>query len=298
MSNSHRPPAEVLALLGLSPAHTSCQALHQRRDRVLYRLRSGSDSYVLKHYPNTGNAAEVAVYELLGSLGVPIVPLMASTGNALLLADLQASPGWRLATPHDLTDRSVGQGIARWYASLHRAGELQGRSTDRPAILVDGYEALSVEMLTQTGQRLGLSEVPAWQRATAELDRFKAEQRALPRSLLYNDFHYSNLALHDGEPTLRAVMFDLHLLGTGPTVCDYRNVVTGLEGAARNAFRDTYGTPTSHELALDAPLALLAALCAVDADTPVPRWARGLCQEVADGGLDRKLAQALEVIGL
>jgi hypothetical protein len=79
----------------------------------------------------------------------------------------------------------------------------------------------------------------------------------LPRSLLYNDFH-PNLA-----------------------------------GRAKRSPAPMDSARAIAELALDAPLALLAALARLDVAATVPRWATTLCEEVAGGRLDRMLADAL-----
>ncbi|WP_161606295.1 phosphotransferase family protein [Microlunatus speluncae] len=252
-------------------------------------MRSDGESFVLKLWPNAESAGEIAAYRLLGQLGVPTIRVLGTTESALLLEDLATSPRWRLAVDDDLDRPGAVEGLADWYRRLHAAGATPEAGL---ADLPGEYDGLSVEALRRTGAFLDLGRESAWARATAELGRLLDANRRLPQTLIYHDFHVSNVAVaRTGPPA--AVMIDFHLLRSGTRAGDLRNVTSQLGPAARRIFRERYGPITRSETIIDAPLATIGALCGVDPSLPrLPRWARALRDEVLDGTLDHQLDSA------
>ena len=78
------------------------------------------------------------------------------------------------------------------------------------------------------------------------------------RTLTYNDFYYTNLAVaRDGGS---ALMYDYGLLGAGYAYADVRNVCSALRGGAREAFLEEYGPVDGDEARLDAVVSVLNGL--------------------------------------
>lgn len=283
--------------LGLSPsAVTGVTPLRRRYGHALYRLTAGRRSFVLKWFADPARAGEVRAYALLERLGVPTLPVQGRATNALLLEDLATSDVWRLASEADLHRPETGAAVAGWYRALHAAGR---------AVLADPLgaadflhreaDSLDAATILRIGERLGLAADPVWQLAADRIEALKRALRALPETLTYNDFHWTNLALSRREDVdLRAIVFDYHLLGTGPAAGDCRNVTGSLEGPARRAFQVAYGEVDEREAILDAPVAVLHALGVAVRRPALPRWALPLVREVAAGGLAVKLHRALD----
>lgn len=228
---------------------------------------------------------EIGNYLLLAGLGVPTIRVLAATETALLLEDLGSHGDRRLARDDDLADPAVITALARWYRSLHDAGP-------GGAAVPWEHEHLAQDALHRTGRRLGLDQEPAWISAVESLDPLLEAARRLPQTLVYNDFHISNLAVVRGE----AIMIDFELMRIGTRAGDLRNVTGQLDPAARKAFLASYGPVSVEEQAMDAPLAVLGALTQFSGNaTRLPRWARLLVAEVRDGTLARKLAAVADL---
>ncbi len=280
----------LLRQLGLG-AEFVAETLQERHGHSVLRLRADGESFVLKLWPDSADAAEIGAYRLLAELGVPTIQLVAATGSALLLEDLDTGPRWRPATEADLESPSRMAGLAEWYRRLHAAGSTPGPWHGE---LPGEYVHLSVEALRHAGATLDLGREPAWARAAELLDQLLVVARRMPQTLIYHDFHVSNVAVARADPR-RAIMIDFHLLRTGTAAGDLRNVTGQLNPVAGQAFLEAYGPVRESESIIDAPLAVIGALCGLDPTLPrIPRWARFLRDEVVDGTLDRKLDAALE----
>lgn len=289
---------KVLTALGLDPARIeTLTLLHERHGHRVFRVAvTGLGTYILKLFENGTEAIEVEAYNLLRRLRVPTLPLHRSSNNALLLEDLRASTIWRLGAEQDVTRADIGVAVAGWYRRLHAAGrDYLSATADPPGFLRRDTDDLDRESVLRVGALRELAHLPAWQRAADHVEALCAALEALPTTLLYNDFHWSNLAV-TCEPPLRAVVYDYHLLGIGPAVSDYRNVLSGLTGDAKQAFIQTYGAMDKRALALDVPLATLYALTVAARAPQLPGWAVSLKASVENGGLENDLRCALAVL--
>lgn len=233
------------------------------------------DPVVVKRYAVPEHRREIGNYALLARLGVPTLPVLGSGPDWLVLADL-ADAGWRYGTTDDRFDPHVARLLARWYDRLHAAGE-----TLADADLVGLYSELDIvdaDGLARVAARWpDLALGVAW--AQDQLPTWKSQVAMLPRTLVYNDFWHSNLAV--AWDASAALMFDLNLLGAGPRASDLRNVTVSLSQQAAEAFLDEYhglaatrGVPVdAREAELDVPLGHLAALIIASEADEVPFWA-------------------------
>jgi hypothetical protein len=261
----------------------------------LWRIAAGEQSYVLKWFP-TGDRGETEAYRLLRELGVPTLPVHGAAEDALLLEDLETSPAWRLATEEDVTDPRVGRAVARWYQVFHRQGAtLTARPGGPPGFLAREIDCLDPDSLHAAGCRLDLEDRPGWRLALEHIDALKGAMRALPETLNYNDFYWTNLALsRSPTPVQQAIVFDYHLLGIGVRFSDCRNVAGSLRDDAVAAFWEEYGPLDEREEILDRPLATLVALVTASRMPTFPRWASASREQVLRGGLERDLLAAME----
>lgn len=287
-------PAPRAAELGLTPGELArAEVLQDREGRFVLRLRRAGEPCVLKWSHGPAARHESRAYGLLESLRVPTLRVLARAEGALLLEDLDASPTWRAAEPEDVTREATGRAVAAWYRALHAAGRRWlAEQGGAPEWLGRESDALTPERLLEMGRRLEMADLPLWRLAAEHLEALRAASRALPETLAYNDFHWTNLAL-GREPPLRAAVFDYHLLGVGPRYGDCRNVASSLGPAAAEAFWDAYGPPDAREVRLDEVLAPLYTLWEGLERRPFPAWAEGARRMAESGALERALRAAL-----
>jgi hypothetical protein len=196
-----------------------------------------------------------------------------------------------LAEEADVERPETGAAVARWYLALHSAGrKLLADSARVPGFLHREVDALSAETIIETGGRLELADNPVWRLAADHIESIKQAMRSLPETLNYSDFHWTNLALSRDEVSLRAIVFDYHLLGIGLRCSDCRNVAGSLKERAALAFWETYGP-------VDEPTSVLYALLVASRRSRFPDWARGCLQSVENGELERSLRRILEITG-
>ena len=285
--------------LGLDPTNiTQVKCIHRKHGSRLYRVECGGRSFVLKWFSDPAQAIEVRSYALLEKHGVPTLPVHGRTESALLLEDLTASPIGRLAQEADVERPETGVAVAEWYQTLHAAGrEIVADPSGMPDFLGREVDALDASTVMEIGKKLGLSANPVWQLAADCIEPLKQAMRSFPETLNYNDFHWTNLALSRGQgSSVRAVVYDYHLLGIGLAYSDCRNVVGSLSEQAGSAFREAYGPVDEREALLDAPVSFLYALSVAVQGPRFPRWANGCLREVKCGGLENSLRRALEML--
>jgi hypothetical protein len=299
------PPERLYRIAGRLGVDPGCirgvAVLSERHGHCLWRVVTEGRSYVLKRFPpGDPGASEVAAYRLLQELRVPTLPVYGLAQDALLLEDLAASAGWRLAREEDVLDPAVGRAVARWYRVFHRQGaRLLARPGGPPAFLTREIDCLDPASLRAAGRRLGLEAQPGWRLAGEHVEDLKAAMRALPETLNYNDFYWTNLALSRAPGAglrVQAIVFDYHLLGIGPRYCDCRNVAGSLAGAAVAAFWQEYGPVDPWEEVLDRPMSTLVGLVTAAQRDRFPRWAQASLDRVLDGGLERDLRAALDPV--
>lgn len=242
---------------------------------LVVRGHVGDDPVVVKRYAEPRLAREIANHQLLELLGVPTLPVLGAGEDWLVLADL-VDAGYRHGTPDDLFDPRIARLLARWYDQLHAAGEsvpdaaLAGLWTELDVVDADGLAGVAArwpELALQVAW--AQDRLPEWRRVLADL----------PRTLTYNDFWYTNLAVSwDGSS---ALMHNHGLLGAGLRVGDVRNVTVAMSDAAASAFRAEYERLAAARgvrldagaVELDEALGHLAALILASQADATPAWA-------------------------
>ena len=115
---------------------------------------------------------------------------------------------------------------------------------------------------------------------------------ALPRTLTYNDFYWTNLIVSKNSES--AFMFDYNLLGKGIAYGDVRNVTSSLSREAAEAFIQEYSGDIDEEQkkadAFIAPVVSLVVACRYEI---FPSWAESSLEELKNGDILRHLKEWL-----
>ena len=204
-----------------------CDSLVKIREKSgvsVYRVHSGSHSYVLKYFQNDSDRREITNYHILSGLGIQTIPLMTHTERAILMEDMQNSVQYRLGILEDLNDCAVAGSLAQWYRTLHEAGysyvEAHGST------MYDETDVITPDNISRAALRTKTQDAPVWKLVLNHFEEVMAAVRKPKRTLTYNDFYYTNLiAARDKS---EAFMFDYNLLGKGYAFSDIRNVTSSM----------------------------------------------------------------------
>lgn len=283
---------EVPALYELGVRNPVCSLIRSKAGISLYRVESEGRKLILKVFEKQEDAREIDNYLLLSKLEVPTLPLLGYTKNAILLPDVEASDEYRLGEESDLSNPMVARVIAKWYKILHEKGGvyLSGRETS----MYDESDMLTADNMKLVAEKSGTTENILWQVITENYNTIRSRIDALPRTLTYNDFYWTNLIVSKNDEY--AFMFDYNLLGKGIVYGDIRNVVSSLSYEAANAFLQEYGDNiTEEEKKADAFIAPLVSLISAYEYETFPAWAEGSLEELKSGDILRHLKEWLSM---
>ncbi|MCL1804287.1 MAG: phosphotransferase, partial [Eubacteriaceae bacterium] len=258
----------------------------------VWRVTADDDSYVMKCFDRPEYRREIANYQLLNSLGVPTLKMIAYTDCSLVMEDIERSD-YRLGTPEDMNDPDTAEKIALWYKTLHENGRDYVNTYD----FIDEYDSLTLDNMRFIQEKTGTNGLPVWQVIEKHLDKIRSAVIELPRTLVYTDFYYTNLAVaRDG---LSALVFDYNFLYKSYVYSDIRNVCWSLGSEeAKAAFLSTYGAFDEREIIIDAVACELSSLVIACQRKVFPNWAKDSVEKVKNGRLLAAVERLLEVIGL
>ena len=189
---------------------------------------------------------EIANYQLLNSLGVPTLKIIAHTDCSIVMEDIERS-AYRLGTPEDMNNPIIAEKIALWYKTLHE----NGRDYVNTHYFIDEYDSLMLDNLRLIQEKTGTDGLPVWQAIEKHFEQIRSAVMELPRTLVYTDFYYTNLAVaHNGSS---ALMFDYNFFYKSYVYSDIRNVCWSLGSEeAKTAFLSAYGGFDEREILVDA----------------------------------------------
>ena len=289
------PSSYILQLTELGVRNPVCSLIRSKAGISLYRVEAEGKKLILKVFENQENAREIDNYLMLSELDIPTLPLLGYTQNAILLPDAEAGGEYRLGKESDLNNTKVAGAIARWYTMLHKKGRAYLSGSESP--MYDESDVLTADNMRLIAEKTGTAENMLWHTITGNYDRIRSRIDALPRTLTYNDFYWTNLLVSKtGES---AFMFDYNLLGKGIAYGDIRNVTGSLSPEAAAAFIQEYGDDIDEEQkkadAFIAPLVTLANACRYET---FPTWAAASLEELKNGELLKHLREWLQLEGV
>ena len=259
-----------------------CSLIRSKAGISLYRVKSEGKSFVLKVFEKQEDAREIENYRILSSLGIQTLPLFGVTQNAILLSDVEESSEYRLGIESDLSDPQVARAIARWYRELHTKG--RAYLADNRISMYDESDVITLTNLEFIAERTDTKAWDLWRVIGEHFDTIRSRIDALPRTLTYNDFYWTNLIV--SKDRKRAFMFDYNLLGKGIAYGDLRNVTSSLSNEAADAFLKEYGNDIAEEqIKADAFIAPLITLFLACNHEDFPDWASESLEELKNGDI-------------
>ena len=276
----------------LEKMHIRCDSIEPIRSKDgvhVARVRMGAQTAVLKCFEKEEYRREIANYRTLRALGVRTLEILAESEASILMEDAGTSATVRLGEERDLASPEIAAKVALWYRDLHEKGRVW--VAEHGAHLYDETDLITRENLACVREKTGTSSLPIWQDIDRHLDAILRIIHALPRTLTYNDFYYTNLIC--ARDSSFAFMYDYNLLGKGYVLADIRNVCSSLSAPAQEAFLAAYGPYDPAEEAVDAVASTLTTLVLACRRPSFPQWAQPSLQELHDG-LAQKLQKLLQ----
>ncbi len=298
------PSSYILQLAELGLRCPVCSLIRSKAGISLYRVESEGKRYILKVFEKKEDTREIRSYLMLSKLGIPTLPLLGRTENAILLPDVDASGDYRLGEERDLSDPQVARAVAKWYRTLHDKGraflcgmeeEHSGKGKqlgEEVDSMYDESDVITLENMRLIAKKTGTGDNALWQAITEHYHEIRRRIDALPRTLTYNDFYWTNLIVSKDKE--HAFMFDYNLLGKGIAYGDVRNATCALSHEAAEAFLEAYGGHIPDlEKKADAFIAPLVTLFGACDRHTFPAWAEASLEELKSGRILEHLEEWL-----
>lgn len=262
--------------------------IRQKDGVAVWRVSTDIESYIMKYFDKLEYRREITNYQILTSLGIPTLKIIAYTNRSLLMKDIEHS-AFRLGTVEDINDPKIAVLIADWYKKLHD----NGREYANTYPLYDECDCLTIENIKVIQNKTNTGDFSVWQMIEENFQTIQSAAASLPRTLTYNDFHYTNLTVARDDSS--ALMFDYNMLGKGYVYADIRNVCGHLGNEeTRAAFLSAYGGFDEKEIIVDNVVCPLEALHIACERKNFPDWGNHLLAMVKDGRLQSAVEKLLE----
>jgi len=254
----------------------------------VFRVFSGGASYVGKYFSEEQlhGRKEIQYYQILQSIGVPTLEMLAHTDCLMLLKDIEASETYRLGTEQDMSGCAIARLIAAWFKQLHNSGRncegLQGLD-----LLDHPEEDLSTKNITNAIEKSNSHENPFWALLLEHIEGIKNAYARLCDTITYNDFWWDNMAVaRDGAS---ALMFDYNCMYRKYAYADIRHILSVLSKQAGAAFLEAYGPYSAEEKAFEDVFFPLTGLLSAYQMEAFPSWAHAFTDMLHSGELMYRL---------
>ena len=154
--------------------------------------------------------------------------------------------------------------------------------------MYDESDVITVSNMQFVAERTGTTDNELWKMIKDNYDSIHSRINALPRTLTYNDFYYTNLIVAKDQKS--AFMFDYNLMGKGMAYGDIRNVTSSLSAEAAEAFLDEYSIEGMEEQVIaDEVISPLVTLFFACQQEQFPGWAKESLVELKNGEILKRL---------
>ena len=282
-----------LQKIGFPTTHDNIQLIREKFGITVFRLRIAEKSYVGKHYTNQNDRLEIMYYEILKSIVVPTIKMIAHTDCLLLMEDIETSDVYRLGTEEDISDPKVVRLLARWYKLLHTNGRKYDRLSKLSSINADELTYTNIQnVMNKSNSR----DNPLWQLLIPNLDSIRDAYSRMCDTVVYNDFWWDNFVV--ARDYSSAMMVNYNSMWREYAYADIRNVLKVLPEATSAVFLEEYGPYDKKAKIYDDVVAYLTGLItAFDMDT-FPAWADDLLEMLHNGELRRRFEALVLQLGL
>lgn len=262
-----------------------CSLIRSKAGISLWRVESESRRFILKNFGSIEDRREIDNYLMLSQLGIKTLPLLGYTECSVLLPDVDASSGYRMGTSADLSSPQTAGAVAKWYKELHTKG--RDYLAQNKTSLYDESDVITIAGIESIAAKTGTEDNALWKTIIDNYGLIRCKIDALPRTLTYNDFYYTNLVVEKSYGC--AFMLDYNFLGQGTAYSDIRNVTASLSDEAAAAFLCVYGgigDMKSQALA-DAFIAPVVTLFHACGRAQFPSWADASLEALKSGDIMR-----------
>ncbi len=245
-------------------------SLIREKDGVsVARVWMNRKTAILKCFENADFRREIENYDILRNLEIPTIKVFGKSDRSILLEDLTASDEYRLGEEEDLHDPEVIKAIAGWYKILHQNGCKYVQEHGNG--MYEEWDLFTLKNIKTVSERFGLRENDAVKDLLASYPLLRAKLDCVPRTLTYNDFYYTNLAVRKDKS--QALMFDFNLLGKGSYISDINNVTYWFNEKENELFYSVYGEADEELVLLDRICSPIISLYSAMKRDIFPDWA-------------------------
>ncbi len=245
-------------------------SLIREKDGVIVaRVWMNRKTAILKCFENADFRREIENYDILRNLEIPTIKVFGKSDRSILLEDLTASDEYRLGEEEDLHDPEVIKAIAGWYKILHQNGCKYVQEHGNG--MYEEWDLFTLKNIKTVSERFGLRENDAVKDLLAFYPLLRAKLDCVPRTLTYNDFYYTNLAVKKDKS--QALMFDFNLLGKGSYISDINNVTYWFNEKENELFYSVYGEADEELVLLDRICSPIISLYSAMKRDIFPDWA-------------------------
>ena len=264
-------------LRGYGLSYSDVSLIRNKDGVTVARVHCGEKTAILKFFENEVFRREIENYDILQRCGIPTIAVLGKSNRSLLLEDLESSGSYRLGRESDFEDTDVIRAIAGWYKTLHASGAGYVRQHGRG--MYEEWDCFIRENIAAVRDRFGLAGLRGLDLLEENFALIRGRMDEAPRTLTYNDFYYTNLAVRkDGS---EALMFDYNMLGKGCYVSDIRNVICWFSEENKNLFLSVYGEPDRDLMLLDEICSPVISLCSAMNRGIFPDWAKEAADDLA-----------------
>ena len=96
------PSSYIFQLTKTGIRNPVCTLIRAKDGVCVYRVKSEGKRLILKVFEKEEDTREIQNYLILSELGIPTLPLLGYTENAILLPDVEASDDYRLGVENDM----------------------------------------------------------------------------------------------------------------------------------------------------------------------------------------------------
>lgn len=218
--------------------------------------------FVVKYFDNPQHAIEISNYKLLQNLGVPTPIIYHTTENLIVMENLNFNPNYHLAIAEDLKNKSIITALAKWYKTLHKAGEkIDVTKFYSELDFITKENLLNLQTILPECENLSVM--------IKNFDKILHKIKSLPLTITYNDFAEENMIAGKNF----AMMYDHNKMGKGLRFFDIQNVCFMLDEDMKKVFCDEYGeVPEIEKLAYDLLIPFITLIMASKMPK-FPNWA-------------------------